>query len=79
MKIPLVDLKAQYERIKEEIDTVMQAVISTSAFIGGPYVRAFEEAFAELCGVRHCVGVGNGTDALFIALPVGRRICVRTQ
>jgi dTDP-4-amino-4,6-dideoxygalactose transaminase len=68
MQIPLVNVKAQYERIKDEIDTAMQEVISTSAFIGGPYVKAFEEAFATLCGVKHCVGVGNGTDALFIAL-----------
>lgn len=68
MKIPLVDLKAQYERIKDEIDTAIQEVISRSAFIGGPYVKAFEEAFAELCGVKHCIGVGNGTDALFITL-----------
>lgn len=68
MKIPLVDLKAQYECIKDEIDTAVQEVIATSAFIGGPYVRAFEEAFARFCEVKHCIGVGNGTDALFIAL-----------
>jgi dTDP-4-amino-4,6-dideoxygalactose transaminase len=68
MRIPLVDLKAQYERIKDEINAAMQDVITTSAFIGGPYVRAFEEAFAKFCEVKHCIGVGNGTDALFIAL-----------
>lgn len=68
MQIPLVDLKAQYERIKEEIDAAMHEVMATSAFIGGPYVRAFEEAFAQFCAVQHCIGVGNGTDALFIAL-----------
>jgi dTDP-4-amino-4,6-dideoxygalactose transaminase len=68
MKIPLVDLKAQYERIKDEINAAIQEVIATSAFIGGPYVRAFEEAFAKFCRVKHCIGVGNGTDALFIAL-----------
>ena len=68
MRIPLVDLKAQYERIKDEIDAAIQEVIATSAFIGGPYVRAFEEAFAQFCEVKHCIGVGNGTDALFISL-----------
>jgi dTDP-4-amino-4,6-dideoxygalactose transaminase len=68
MKIPLVDLKAQYEGIKDEIDTIMPEVISQSAFIGGPYVQAFEEAFAEFCEAKHCIGTGNGTDALFIAL-----------
>jgi dTDP-4-amino-4,6-dideoxygalactose transaminase len=68
MNIPLVDLKAQYERIKDEINTIIQEVISQSAFIGGPHVQAFEEAFAEFCEAKHCVGTGNGTDALFIAL-----------
>src|SRR5262245_53332412 len=68
MKIPLVDLNAQYECIKDEIDTAIQGVLATSAFIGGPYVKAFEEAFAKFCEVKHCIGVGNGTDALFISL-----------
>lgn len=68
MQIPLVDLNAQYLSIKEEIDAAMAEVISKSAFIGGHYVKAFEAAFAEFCNVKHCVGVGNGTDALFIAL-----------
>jgi dTDP-4-amino-4,6-dideoxygalactose transaminase len=68
MRIPLVDLKAQYECIKEEIDAAIKEVITTSAFIGGSYVMAFEEAFAKFCEVKHCIGVGNGTDALFIAL-----------
>jgi dTDP-4-amino-4,6-dideoxygalactose transaminase len=66
--IPLVDLNAQYASIKNEIDSAIADVISKSAFIGGPYVRSFEEAFAKFCGVKHCVGVGNGTDALFISL-----------
>jgi len=70
MNIPFVDLKSQYESIKEEIDYVISDVISKSAFIGGSYVKSFEEDFAQICGVKHCVGVGNGTDALFIALKV---------
>jgi dTDP-4-amino-4,6-dideoxygalactose transaminase len=68
MNIPLVDLKAQYESIKPEIDAAISEVISKSAFIGGPFVESFEKAFAEFCNVKHCIGVGNGTDALFIAL-----------
>ncbi|MBI5591077.1 MAG: DegT/DnrJ/EryC1/StrS family aminotransferase [Deltaproteobacteria bacterium] len=68
MNIPLVDLKAQYQSIKSEIDAAMQDVISKTAFIGGPYLASFESGFAEFCGVGHCIGVGNGTDALFIAL-----------
>ena len=68
VSVPFVDLKAQYESIKPEIDAAIAAVINETAFIGGPHVKAFEEAFASYCGVAHCVGVANGTDALFIAL-----------
>jgi len=68
MKIPFVDLKKQYECIKGDIDKAIFEVIENSAFIGGPYVTAFENDFANFCGTHHCVGVANGTDALFIAL-----------
>jgi dTDP-4-amino-4,6-dideoxygalactose transaminase len=68
LNIPFVDLKAQYESIKPEIDSAISDVISKSAFIGGQYVKSFETAFAEFCRVKHCIGVGNGTDGLFIAL-----------
>ena len=68
MNIQLVDLQSQYEKIKNEIDSVVSDVISKSAFIGGPYLKSFETAFAEYCNVKHCIGVGNGTDAIFIAL-----------
>ncbi|MDR3554366.1 MAG: DegT/DnrJ/EryC1/StrS family aminotransferase [Syntrophobacteraceae bacterium] len=68
MQIPLVDLNAQYQTIREEIDKTVAEVIANSAFIGGPAVKAFEAGFAEYCNAGYCVGVGNGTDALFIAL-----------
>jgi dTDP-4-amino-4,6-dideoxygalactose transaminase len=68
VSIPFVDLKNQYLAIKEEIDTAILDVLSHSAFIGGPHAESFERSFADYCGVKHCVGVGNGTDALFIAL-----------
>ncbi|MFX0194933.1 MAG: DegT/DnrJ/EryC1/StrS family aminotransferase [Candidatus Hodarchaeota archaeon] len=68
MNIPLVDLKKQYSSIKSEIDRSIHDVITSAAFIGGPFVKSFEEAFARFCNVKHCIGVGNGTDALFIAL-----------
>ncbi len=68
MNVPFVDLKSQYESIKEEIDEAIRGVIANTSFIGGPCVKSFEEDFAKFCGVRHCIGVGNGTDALFIAL-----------
>lgn len=68
MNIPFVDLKSQYASIKGEIDSAISEVILNTAFIGGPYAKTFEAAFAKFCKVKHCVGVGNGTDALFIAL-----------
>jgi dTDP-4-amino-4,6-dideoxygalactose transaminase len=68
LRIPLVDLKAQYASIKDEIDRAMAAVIAENAFIGGPFVKEFEAAFAQYSRADHCVGVANGTDALFIAL-----------
>ncbi|MGA2332393.1 MAG: DegT/DnrJ/EryC1/StrS family aminotransferase [Syntrophales bacterium] len=68
MQIPFVDLKSQYESIKDEINGAISTVISQTAFIGGSHLKSFEEAFARFCSVKHCIGVGNGTDALFIAL-----------
>lgn len=68
MKIPFVDLKKQYLTIKTEIDEAIQNVIHDTAFIGGKYAQTFEEAFAKFCHTSCCVGVGNGTDALYIAL-----------
>ncbi|MBU0765948.1 MAG: DegT/DnrJ/EryC1/StrS family aminotransferase, partial [Bacteroidetes bacterium] len=65
MQIPFVDLKSQYESIKAEIDGAISAVISKTAFIGGSHLNDFEEAFAKFCNVKHCIGVGNGTDAIF--------------
>lgn len=68
VNIPFVDLKAQYLSIKSEIDNAIHSVIQDSAFIGGEYLKAFEQNFADYIGTKYCVGVGNGTDALFIAL-----------
>lgn len=68
MHIPFVDLKAQYYSIKDEIDQAISDVIQASAFIGGKYARGFEQNFANYIGVKNCVGVGNGTDALYLAL-----------
>ena len=68
MKIPFVDLKAQYESIKPEVDGAIAKVISDTAFIKGSFVSEFEEAYREKYSVKHCIGVGNGTDAIYIAL-----------
>ena len=68
MDIAFVDLKKQYESIKGEIDQAILKVIAKTAFVGGPFLKSFEDAFAAFCGVKNCVGVGNGTDALYITL-----------
>lgn len=68
MKIPLVDLKAQYDSIKPEIQAAINRVLDTSQFILGKEVEAFEEAFAGYCGVKHAVGLNSGTAALHLVL-----------
>ena len=68
MKIPFVDLKAQYLSIQSEIDTAIAQVINETAFIGGKYVESFERNFAATYGVKHCISVANGTDSLYILL-----------
>jgi dTDP-4-amino-4,6-dideoxygalactose transaminase len=66
--IPLVDLKAQYQTIKTEIDAAISRVIESTSFILGPEVEGFEQAFAEYVGARFCIGVNNGTAAVQLAL-----------
>lgn len=68
MQVPFVDLKAQYQTIKPEIDNAVQNVISNTAFILGKGVSEFEEKFAKYCEVKHCIGVNSGTSALILAL-----------
>jgi dTDP-4-amino-4,6-dideoxygalactose transaminase len=68
MKVPFLDLKAQYESIKDEINEAIQQVIDSCAFAGGPFVEAFEKNFAEFCRCKHCVGAGSGTEALWMVL-----------
>jgi len=68
MNVPFVDLYAQYTSIREEIDAAIAKVISETSFIGGNQLNRFCEEFAALLGRKHCIAVGNGTDALIIAL-----------
>ena len=68
MKIPFVDLKAQYLSIKNDIDHAIQNVLNETAFVGGKYVKEFEARFAELYGVKHVISCANGTDSLYIIM-----------
>ena len=66
--ISMVDLKSQYKRLKPEIDRAIANVINQSSFIKGKALKDFEQELAQYLNVKHAIGVGNGTDALQIAL-----------
>lgn len=66
--IPLVDLRAQYQTIKPEIDAAIQRTLDSAAFILGPEAKKFEDHFAAFCGVKHAIGLDSGTAALHLAL-----------
>ncbi|BBO92871.1 DegT/DnrJ/EryC1/StrS family aminotransferase [Desulfosarcina ovata] len=68
MNVPFLDLKQQYGAIKDEIDAVLQEVINTCAFAGGPMTKKFESQFAPFCGCESAIGCGSGTEALWLAL-----------
>lgn len=74
MEIPLMDIQAQYLSVKEEIDHVVQKVIHQAQFVGGEEKDLFEQEYSQAFGVKHTIGVGNGTDAIFLifkALGIG--------
>jgi dTDP-4-amino-4,6-dideoxygalactose transaminase len=66
--IPLVDVRAAYGEIREEIDAAVGGILSSGWYIGGPAVERFEAQFASSCGAVACVGVGNGLEALALSL-----------
>jgi dTDP-4-amino-4,6-dideoxygalactose transaminase len=68
MNIPFVDLKAQYASIQDELVPKLVEVLGSTSFITGKAAQEFEVAFAQYCGVRHAIGVANGTDAITLAL-----------
>ena len=68
MTIPFLDLHAAYAELRPEIDAAYCRVMDSGWYILGAEVEAFEQEFAAYCGVRHCIGVGNGLDALHLIL-----------
>ncbi len=68
MKVPFVDLHAQYLSIKSDIDTAISDVIKNTSFIGGGAIKEFEAAFGSYCGVKHVIACANGTDSLEMIL-----------
>ena len=68
MKVPFLDLKVQYLSMKDEIHTAIQQVLDATAFAGGPFVARFEKEFAAFCDCQEGIGVGSGTEALWLCL-----------
>jgi dTDP-4-amino-4,6-dideoxygalactose transaminase len=68
MNVPFVDLKAQYHKIKPEIDAAIAEVVESCWFVGGPKLKTFEANFAAYCGASHGVGASSGTTAIHLAL-----------
>jgi len=68
IRVPFLDLEAHHAPLRAEFDQAIGEVIDSGAFAGGPVVAQFENEFAAFCGSRHAIGVGNGTDALWLAL-----------
>ncbi len=68
MKVPLLDLKKQYGKIRGKVNQEIQKVLESQQFILGPVVEAFEEEIAAYCGGPHAIGVASGTDALLLSL-----------
>ena len=66
--IPLVDLKAQYRTIRDEVRAAIDDVLEGMQLTIGPNVKAFDQEFAAFCGAKHAIGVGSGTDALQLAI-----------
>ncbi|MCS7089686.1 MAG: DegT/DnrJ/EryC1/StrS family aminotransferase [Verrucomicrobiota bacterium] len=68
VKVPFLDLHAHHTPLREELRQAIDRVIDANAFAGGPFVAAFEKDWAEFCGSRYAIGVGNGTDAIWLCL-----------
>jgi dTDP-4-amino-4,6-dideoxygalactose transaminase len=68
MQVPLLDLKAQYAGIRDEVRSAVDQVLESQRFILGPHVEALEKEIAGFCGVSHAVGLASGTDALLLSL-----------
>lgn len=66
--VPFLDLRAAHEPLRERLRAALDETLDRSAFAGGPFVERFESEFARFCGARHAVGVGSGTEAIWLAL-----------
>src|SRR5438067_10456875 len=68
IRVPFLDLNSHHAAVRSELDRAIREVIDSGAFAGGPFVEKFEADFASYCGCRYAVGVGSGTEALWLSL-----------
>jgi len=68
MKVPFLDLKSHHAPLRDEFERAIRDVIDSGIFASGPAVTRFEEKFAQFCGCHHAVGLGSGTEAVWLAL-----------
>lgn len=66
IRVPFLDLNAHHAPFREEFDRAIGEVIDTGAFAGGPFVEKFEAEFANYCRCQHAIGLGSGTEALWL-------------
>jgi dTDP-4-amino-4,6-dideoxygalactose transaminase len=66
MTVPFLDLKAAFKELQPQLDAAYRRVMDSGGYILGHEVEAFEEEFARYCEAKHCIGVGNGLDALHL-------------
>jgi dTDP-4-amino-4,6-dideoxygalactose transaminase len=81
MEVPFMDLKRQYELIKDDVDLAIKKTFDSCAFVAGERVKELEQNFAAFCGVKHAVGISSGTSAIYVALKaldIGRHDAVVT-
>src|SRR5260370_8729854 len=68
IRVPFRALNSQHAGLRSELDRAIREVIDSGAFAGGPFVEKFEADFASYCGCRYAIGVGSGTEALWLSL-----------
>src|SRR5207302_11023117 len=68
MKVPFLDLKSNHAPLRDEFERAIREVIDSGIFASGPAVTRFEEVFAQFCKCKHAVGLGSGTEAVWLAL-----------
>src|SRR5438874_9490236 len=68
IRVPFLDLNSHHTALRSELDRAIREVIDSGAFAGGPFVEKFEADFASCCGCRYAIGVGSGTEALWLSL-----------